>query len=110
MLKSVSYRPYKIECLKDPRLAAAYIEAILEEKDPEPELLELALRDVFEALGEPTMSSEEAKLHLEKLDKLLSKQGSDAIYSLLDWLDALGLKLTVTVPELDKRELADEQS
>ena len=44
MPTSDSYREFLIECLKDPEHAAGYIEAILEEKDPEPELLRNALR------------------------------------------------------------------
>ena len=101
MPTSDSYRPYKIASLKDIKYAAAYITAILEEKNPEPELLQLALTDVFDALGESNLSSEEAKLHKEKLEKLLSKSGSEAIYSLGDWLNVLGLQLTVTVKECE---------
>ena len=56
-----------------------------------------ALRDVFEALGEPNMSAEDAKLHLEKLDVLLSGEGSATIYALASWLKVLGLKLKVAV-------------
>lgn len=94
---SDSYHDYLISTLKDPEEAAAYIEAILEEEDPEPELLPKALRNVAEALGEITMPIEQAKLHQKKLDELLSEQGSVTVYSLVDWLNALGLKLTVSV-------------
>lgn len=97
MPTSDSYRPSKIERLKDPNYAAAYITAILAEKDPEPELLPKALRNVAEALGEVNMSKEEAILHQQKLEVVLSDLGSYGIYSLVDWLDALGLKLTVSV-------------
>ncbi|WP_223300641.1 hypothetical protein [Oscillatoria nigro-viridis] len=69
-----------------------------------------ALRDVFEALGEPNMSAEEASLHLEKLDVLLSQNGSATIYALASWLNALGLKLTVAVDEGDKGEEKDSVS
>jgi DNA-binding phage protein len=63
-----------------------------------------ALRDVFEALGEPNMSAEDASLHLEKLDLLLSGEGSATIYALASWLNALGLKLTVAVVQEDEGE------
>ncbi len=43
------------------------------------------------------MTPEEYELHLKKLDELLSQQGSDTIYNLGTWLNALGLKLTVAV-------------
>ena len=63
-----------------------------------------ALRDVFEALGEPNMSAEDAKLHLEKLDVLLSGEGSATIYALANWLKVLGLKLKVAVVQEDEGE------
>ena len=99
MPTSDSYHPYLISHLKDQSYAALYIEAILEEKDPEPELLKVALSNVAEALGEVNMSSEQANLHREKLDKLLSDEGIEGIYNLANWLNNLGLKLTVSVSE-----------
>ncbi|HAG82035.1 MAG TPA: transcriptional regulator [Cyanobacteria bacterium UBA12227] len=106
MPKSVSYHEHRIKFLKNPEAAAAYIEAILEEKDPEPELLRLALSHVAEALTSP----EQTKQHLEKLDELLSKPGSEAIYGLGTWLNALGLKLTVTVSDQEKDKLTNSHS
>lgn len=105
-MPSVNYHPYKISNLQDPKYAAAYLTTILEQEDGDLELklLELALTDVFEALGKAKMSPEAAKLHLEKLENLLSKPGSVAIYSLGDWLAELGLKLTVTVDEVSRLE------
>ncbi|WP_445175476.1 DNA-binding protein [Microcoleus sp.] len=98
MAKSIPDHPFLIESLrKNPALSAAYITATIEEIDPEPELLKLALGDVAEALGQPKMTPEEYELHLKKLDELLSQQGSDTIYNLGNWLNALGLKLTVAV-------------
>ena len=98
MTKSLPYHPFLIESLsKNPQLAAAYIAATLEEEAPEPELLKRALGDVAEALGQPKMTAEQYELHLKKLDELLSDQGSNAIYNLGTWLNALGLKLTVAV-------------
>jgi DNA-binding phage protein len=95
---SKSYQEELIHELKEnPEEAADYIWAILDEEDPEPELLPSALRDVGEALGELNMSPEAAKLHLEKLDELFQKQGSDAIYGLAEWLKPLGLELTAAV-------------
>ena len=97
MLKSVSYQESLIARLKDPLYAAAYIEAIMEEKDPEPELLKHALQDVAEALGEVNMPSEQAKEHWDRLNHILSVEGSAEIYKLGLWLNEIGLKLTVTV-------------
>lgn len=97
MPKSVSYRESLIARLKNPEYAAAYIEAILEEEDPEPELLKDALQNVAEALGELNLPKEQESLHLEKLERILSVEGSAEIYNLALWLDQLELKLTVTV-------------
>ncbi|MEG4026152.1 MULTISPECIES: transcriptional regulator [unclassified Microcoleus] len=110
MPTSDSYQGYLIEALKDKIHAAAYLTAHLEDEEPEPGLLELALSNVFEALGEPNMSTEDAKLHLEKLDVLLSGEGSATIYALASWLKALGLKLTVAVDEGDQPEEEDSVS
>ncbi|MEG4215545.1 transcriptional regulator [Microcoleus sp. Pol14C6] len=104
MPTSDSYQGYLIEALKDKIHAAAYLTAHLEDEELEPGLLELALSNVFEALGEPNMSAEDAKVHLEKLDVLLSGEGSATIYALAHWLNALGLKLTVAVHEGEKAE------
>ena len=110
MPTSDSYQGYLIEALKDKIHAAAYLTAHLEDEEPEAGLLELALSNVFEALGEPNMSAEDAKLHLEKLDLLLSGEGSARIYALVSWLKALGLKLSVAVDEGDKGEEEDSVS
>ncbi len=102
MPKSLSYHDFLISHLKDLSYSALYIEAILEEKNPEPELLKMALSNVAEALNEQHMTPEQAKLHLEKLDELLSQPGAEAIYNLGNWLNALGLKLTVSAaPKVD---------
>ncbi|WP_341731686.1 transcriptional regulator [Microcoleus sp. EPA2] len=104
MPTSDSYQDYLIEALKDKRHAAAYLTAHLEDEEPEPGLLELGLSNVFEALGEPNMSADDAKLHLEKLDGLVSQNGMATIYALANWLNALGLKLTVSVAQEDEGE------
>lgn len=98
MAKSIPDHPFLIESLRqNPALSAAYITATIEEIDPEPELLKLALGDVAEALGQPKMTPEQYEWHLKRLDELLSQQGNDAIYNLGTWLNALGLKLTVAL-------------
>jgi DNA-binding phage protein len=107
MPKSLPYHPFKISNLKDPSYSAAYLSLIFneeEEGDLETGIMRTVLRDVFEALGEPIMSAEDAKLHLEKLDILLPKEGMATIYALANWLNALGLKLSVTVAQSDEGE------
>ncbi len=97
MPTSDSYREFLIESLKNPEHAAGFIEAILEEKDPEPELLGNALRKVIEARVKMNNLSESAKEHHEKLDKMLSESGGAEIYALVELLDALGFRLAVTL-------------
>ena len=103
---SLPYHPYKISNLKEQAYSAGYLTEILEEEEGDLELgiMRKALRDVFEALGEPNMSAEDAKLHLEKLDVLLSGEGSATIYALANWLKVLGLKLKVAVVQEDEGE------
>ena len=107
MPKSLPYHPFKISNLKDPNYSAAYLSLIFDEEeegDLETGIMRKALRDVFEALGEPNMSDEEAKLHLEKLDVLLPQSGIATIYALANWLNVLGLKLSVAVVQEDEGE------
>jgi DNA-binding phage protein len=99
MLKSLPYHPFLIQSLKNPIDAAMYLEAFFEEENPEAELLKMVLSNISEALGKQQIAPEQAKILHEKLDELLSQRGSDAIYNLAQWLQTLGLKLTVTVCE-----------
>ncbi len=98
MNKSVSYDDFLMAKLKDRNYAAGYVETHLElenDEAPDPALLALALKDVAQALAGDRFTPEEVKLHLEKLDRLLSNGGSEVIYNLAEWLQFLGLKLTV---------------
>lgn len=88
------YQDYLIASLKDSQESAAYLTAILEEEDPEPELLRVALNDVAEALGGLSMTSQEVEQLKQSMS--LSLQTSQAIYELTSLLNKLGLKLTVT--------------
>jgi DNA-binding phage protein len=105
MPKSLPYHPFLIKQLKDISFASLYLETHFELEEGEestPQLIRLALSHVIEALGEEKMTDEEAKIHLEKLDEILSQQGSDVIYNLGNWLKVLGLKLTVAVCESEE--------
>lgn len=98
MSASDSYHDYLIKSLRDSEEAAAYLESILEEE--EPELLKMALLDVAEALGTDD-ASEKRKFYSKKLDEILSQSGSQEVYGLTNWLNSLGLKLTVVVADDD---------
>ncbi len=96
--RSRSYREYLISSLKDPEHAAAYIEVMLEldEEGFEPELLRSALKNVVEARVQMNNLSEEAKLSYERLDKMLLETKAAEIYSLIEFLDALGFRIAVS--------------
>jgi DNA-binding phage protein len=95
MPTSDSWLDALIESLRDSQEAAGYIEAILEEKNPEHELLRAALKDMVDARLQMNNLSEEAKLCYEKLDKILSETGGTEIYSLVELLDALGFRIAI---------------
>ena len=97
MPRSVSYQEYLIKSLEEPIKAAAYIEAILEAKDPERELLLSSLEDVIEAYGGLNKLSDKARQDYEQLKDLLLLSGGKEIYSLVELLEALGFQLQVKV-------------
>jgi probable addiction module antidote protein len=82
-----------IESLKDPKEAAAYLNAHLDEEDSEDVFL-LALRDVARAHGVGEIA-ENADLGRESLYKALSKDGNPKLSTLRSLLKAIGLKLSV---------------
>lgn len=98
---SRSYDDYFINALQNTERAAGYIESILEEKEPEFELLAAAIKDVIDARLKMNNLSKEAKLSWEKLDKMLSTSGGAEIYALVNLLDALGFSLKVTEKSAD---------
>ncbi|MFB2876461.1 hypothetical protein [Floridanema aerugineum] len=100
MPRSISYQEELIESIKDPTQAAAYIEACLEETDPE--VLRLALKDIVEAHQRMNQLSEKAKLLYDKFDKMLSENKGEEIYCLSDLLDVLGFHLAVKVKSDDE--------
>ena len=93
-VKSISYHSSFIERLKNPAYAAAYLNAILEEVNPEPDLLKSALLNIAEALGdclEPAVFN----AHKDHLTVLLSNSNPLSIVDLMTWLEPFGLRLLV---------------
>lgn len=88
---SRSFRDYLMESFQDPEDAAGYLTAILEEPDPEPELLAAALDDVVAALGDEG--------DRQWVKDFGASDKSQAVYELAAWLDSLRLRLTVTVKQ-----------
>jgi probable addiction module antidote protein len=97
MRKSVPYEEVLYEDLKDPKEAVEYLNAAIEDKEM-PEVFLLALRDVAEAWGFTNMA-ETSGLNRENLYKMLSEKGNPRLSSLQALLDAMGMRLTVTVKE-----------
>lgn len=94
MKKSRAYQPDLIESLRDSKEAEEYLNAALEEDDPE--LFLLALRNVAEAQGGVAQLAEKAKLNRESLYRMLSDRGNPEFRSLDALLHALGFRLAVT--------------
>ena len=94
---SRSYKEYLISSLKDPERAAGYIAVMLEldEEGFESELLRSALQEIVEARVLMNDFSEEAKLSYERLDQMLLETNAAEIYSLIEFLDALGLRIAI---------------
>lgn len=95
MKKNKAYQPDLIENLRDAREAGEYLNAALEENDPE--LFLLALRNVAEAQGGVAQLAEKTKLNRESLYKMLSERGNPEFRSLEALLHALGFRLAVAV-------------
>ena len=95
MKKSKAYQPALIDNLRNAGEAEEYLNAALEEEDPE--LFLLALRNVAEAQGGVAQLAEKTKLNRESLYKMLSERGNPELRSLDTLLHALGFRLTVTV-------------
>lgn len=98
MARSKNYQEDLIESLKDTSEAVEYLNAALEDGDPEAFLL--ALKDVAEAKGGGmTKLAEKTKLNRENLYKILSERGNPELSSLETLLDALGLRLSIQPKE-----------
>ena len=88
-----------IESLQNPAEAAAYLSVALEAESPDSQLLRAEFQDVIDARLRANNLSKPAKVHHEKLDKILSESGAAEIYTLIALLDALGFRLRVILKE-----------
>ena len=93
MARARSYKKTLIERLKNPKEAAAYLNAALADDDLRVFLV--ALRDVVEAHGGISELAKETELNRESLYRTLSLQGNPTLMSLFLMFDALGLKFQV---------------
>ncbi len=81
-----------LETLKDPKEAAEYLNAALEEGNNE--LFLLALKNVVKAYG-VTNIARKAHLNRENLYKMLSEKGNPELASLWSILNSIGLKISI---------------
>jgi probable addiction module antidote protein len=94
MSNSIDYKDYLIESLKDPKEAAGYLNAALEDGDIDG-FLE-ALRNVVEAQGGMTTLAKKTTKGRESLYKTISKVGNPYLRNTNEILHALGFQLAVT--------------
>ncbi|MEZ4282675.1 MAG: transcriptional regulator [Myxococcota bacterium] len=85
------------ERLQDPISAIGYLNACLE--DEEPEVFLLALRDVARARGGLEKLAESASLNPEYVVRMLSEVGNPELRTLETLLDALGFRLAIKLKE-----------
>jgi probable addiction module antidote protein len=93
MSKCKSYQKNLSEALKDPTEAAAYLNAALE--DGEPEVFLLALRDAVDSYGGMGKLAASTALNRKNLYRMLSTKGNPEFFSLLTVLNDIGFRLAV---------------
>ena len=93
MSSNFSYVGYLDEVLTDPREASEYLNAALE--DEEPEVFLLALKDVARAQGGRGEVARRCKLNRENLYRMLSRSGNPRLRGLEALLGACGLRIRV---------------
>lgn len=101
--KIKSYQEDLIEALKDPREAAEYLNAAIEDGDKEVFLL--AMRNVAEAHGGMSAVARKARINRESLYRMLSKKGNPELKSVLNLLHVIGLKISIE-PKKTRRSKA----
>ena len=107
--QTVSHSEHRFEWLaKNPKHAAAYLEAALETGEPGD--LMHALRDIAEARGGVAQFAEDTGLNRETLYRTLSKQGNPQLSSLIVILKAAGLRLAVMPGQVKEKRSTRKRS
>jgi probable addiction module antidote protein len=86
------------ELREDPKFAAEYLRAALEDND-EPRVLLMALRHLAEAKGGIAKIAKAAGIERESLYRALSPRGNPRLSTLVAVTNAIGLKLTVELAQ-----------
>ena len=103
MKAAVSHHDFLIKYLKDPKMAAGYLDAALEAGDKKAFLL--ALRNILEAQGGMTKISDRTKINRVSLYKMLSRNGNPGFENIMRILQTAGIRFQV-VPKLKSRKKA----
>ncbi len=93
MKPSRSYTETRRKMLKDPKVAAIYLEECLQDGDME--LFTAALRHVADARGGVALLSKETRLNREALYRTPSQGGNPRLDTLAKVLAAMGLRIGV---------------
>jgi probable addiction module antidote protein len=93
MNRSKNYRDVLLESLTDPEEAKEYLNAALEDENPEVFLL--ALKDIVDANSSMTQLAQSTNRNRESLYKTLSEKGNPQLNSIRSILSNLGFKLAV---------------
>ena len=93
MAKSRSYQKDLLSALQNADEAVEYLNAALE--DGEPEVFLLALKDVVDSYGGMSKLATSTSLNRENLYRMLSTKGNPELKSLRALLRPMGMQLTV---------------
>jgi probable addiction module antidote protein len=100
--KSSDYKEFLLKRLKNPKAAAGYLTASLEEGE---QTFLLAIKDVAEAYGGIGSLAKATNLNREGLYDMLSEKGNPRFSSLSTVLDALGIRVEFK-PKLERAKAA----
>ena len=89
-LKSKKYTDFLLEELKNPKIAAEYLNSCLDEDDPQ--LILLALKDIAQAMGSITELANKTNSHRVTLHRALSENGNPEFKTFIDILRALKIR------------------
>ena len=99
-LPYLPYEPFLYEQLKNPQLAAGYLEVNLDDKDKK--FFLVALRNIVQAKGGILKLSRSTKLSRPNLYRMMSERGNPEIMTLNKVLNAMGLRLSVSIMQKEK--------
>lgn len=97
MIKSDLWLNSLRESLKDSEYAAEYLTVILENDPKADQILRATLTDIIKSRQNSSSLSEEAEQYYLKLEEIFAQGEEEAIYLLIQLLDALGFKINITL-------------